>query len=177
MELLLKRGADPNAKDVDNQMPGDVVGNDLTEDTSVIVHNLLKEHAQRVKTNKQRRGSCPAVPRTAMIAAVNASSATISASAAAGVSPAPSTSLKKPGALLPLPNVLVAKTDLVDASPDRGEPPAVGDIGNSVQSIRHKSFSVAAHIRVRLTSRHTKKLCVRNTFCPRFVVSARGIGI
>ncbi|CAM9608836.1 unnamed protein product, partial [Hapterophycus canaliculatus] len=147
VELLLKRGADANFRDAEEKTPGDVIGNDLTEDSSVIVRNLLKEHAERGKANKQRRGSCPAIPRTAMVTAVNASNGTTVASVALGASPSPSSSLKRPSALLPLPSVLVAKTELIEASPDREELPAVGDIGKADQPFRHTSFSVAAHIR------------------------------
>lgn len=147
VELLLKRGADPNSKDVEDKTPGDVIGNDLTEDSSMIVHNLLKEHAEKVKANRQRRGSCPAIPRTAMMTAVNASNGAINAA-----SPMSPISLRKHSALLPLPNVLVAKTDLVETSPDRGGISTVGDVGELDQPIRHKSFSVAAHIRVRFTA-------------------------
>ncbi|CAM9865989.1 unnamed protein product, partial [Scytosiphon promiscuus] len=145
VELLLKRGADPNSKDAEEKTPGDVIGNDLTEDSSTIVHNLLREHAEKVKANRQRRGSCPAIPRTAMIAAVNASNGSVGASAPEAASS--STSPKKHSALLPLPNVLVARTDLVESSSNRAELPPVDDSGNAGQPVRHTSFSVAANIR------------------------------
>lgn len=140
---MLKRGADPNCKDAEGETAKDVVGSDLTEDSREIVHTLLKQHAEKAKAIKQRRGSCPAIPRTVLTAAA-ANAASVSASAGAGAGAAavfPSSlpsSDKNLQALQPLPSVGV--TLLVDRA--------------AKPSNRHMSFSAAHHIRVRKQCQH-----------------------
>lgn len=145
VELLLKRGADLNYKDAEGKTAADVIGNDLSEDSRAIVVALLSDHAQKVKNNKQRRLSCPAIPRTAMITAVIANGVP-SASAVAVASPSSAASLEKKQTLLPLPSVTVANANTIASNEE-------GRLGDSSQSIRHNSFSAAAHIRVRKQGR------------------------
>lgn len=150
VELLLKRGADLNFKDAEGKTAADVVGSDLSEDSREIVNALLREHAQKVKTNKQRRLSCPAIPRTAMITAINATNGISSASAVpAAAAPPSAASSQKTQTLLPLPSVMVAS---VSNTTPNGE----GRPGESGQSARHTSFSAAAHIRVRKQGRQVE---------------------
>ncbi|CAN0066092.1 unnamed protein product, partial [Ectocarpus fasciculatus] len=151
VELLLKRGADANFKDAEGKTPGDVVGSDLSEDSREIVRTLLKEHAARVKNTKQRRGSCPAIPRTAMAAAVHAAGtgtkhgASVPAAAPLLLS-SPATPSHKPGALLPLPSVVVTNKNAgeidAEAAVDGADSNQAGG-----QAIRHISFSAADRIR------------------------------
>lgn len=144
MELLLKRGADPNFKDAEGKTAADVVGSDCTEDSREIVQSLLRDHAQKAKTNRQRRGSCPAIPRAAMMTAINASNE--SGLAAAAAPPSSSASSEKNQKLLPLPSVLVPHKSPTTTSPNEN------DEGGTSQSSRHNSFSAAAHIRVKMLS-------------------------
>lgn len=141
VELLLKRGADPNFKDTEGKTAADVIGTDLSEDSREIVIALLREHAQKMKNNKQRRLSCPAIPRTAMATAVLATNGVLSASAVAAASPSSATSLEKNQTLLPLPSVMVASVNNTSTNGD-------GRLGESGQAVRQDSFSAAAHIRV-----------------------------
>lgn len=146
VELLLKRGADPNFKDAEGKTAAEVIGTDLSEDSREIVNALLREHAQKVKNNRQRRLSCPAIPRTAMITAINATNGVSSTSpAAASASQSSAASLEKNQTLLPLPSVMVGS---VTNTASNGE----DSPGQSGQSARQNSFSAAAHIRVRETS-------------------------
>lgn len=151
VELLLKRGADPNSKDAEGKAAADVIGTDLSEDSREIVNALLREHAQKAKSNKQRRLSCPAIPRTAMITAVNASDGGMRIpSTVAAASPSSAASSEKSQTLLPLPSVMVATAVDNTASNGKDRP------GESSQSARHNSFSAAAHIRVRKQPRQDK---------------------
>lgn len=128
VEILLKRGADPNFKDAEGNTAKDVIGGDLTEDSREIVHTLLREHEEKAKTSRQRRGSCPAIPRTALVMATTAN-ASVSAAAAVAAGMPPS-SLPSSDKYQNLPSVGV--THLSAAKP----------------SNRRTSFSMAPHIRV-----------------------------
>ncbi|CAN0179609.1 unnamed protein product [Ectocarpus sp. 4 AP-2014] len=151
VELLLKRGADANFKDAEGKTPGDVVGTDLSEDSREIVLTLLKEHAARVKNTKQRRGSCPAIPRTMMATAVHAvGTGTINGASVAAAAPlllsSPIAPPHTPGALLPLPSIVVTnknagEIDAKTAVDGENSDQAVG------QATRHISFSAADRIR------------------------------
>lgn len=155
VELLLRRGADANFKDSDGKTPLDVIGADLAEDAREIVRTLLLEHAEKMKNTKQRRGSCPAIPRTALITAIDASG--LKATATANSTPPPKVSADASQPFLPLPAVISVKS-AVDSSgaggvdnpenPDQSVPvAAAGVVGKGNNSRR--SFSSAAHIRVR----------------------------
>lgn len=147
VELLLKRGADPNFKDDEGKTAADVIGTDLSEDSREIVNALLRGHAQKVKNNRQRRLSCPAIPRTAMITAVNTSNGAMGASLTTAASSSSAPSLEKSQTLLPLPSVMVPS--VITTASSNGEDRS----GESSQSVRHNSFSAAAHIRVRKQGR------------------------
>lgn len=151
VELLLKRGADAQYKDADGKTPLDVAGMDLGEDTRHIINNLFLQHREKIKNSKQRRGSCPAIPRAALMSAVNASSSnekvTTPTGRADGSQP-----------LLPLPSVLVSNV-ATQPTEKTGEMPGVdGDRhptrctghtpGDLSAMQRRPSYSLAAHIRV-----------------------------
>ncbi|CAN0558869.1 unnamed protein product [Ectocarpus sp. 12 AP-2014] len=135
-------------------MPGDVVGSDLSEDSREIVLTLLKEHAARVKNTKQRRGSCPAIPRTMMATAVHAAgTGTINGASVPAAAPlllsSPTAPSHKPGTLLPLPSVVVTNKNAGEIDAET----AVGGANSNQaggQATRHVSFSVADRIRVRV---------------------------
>ncbi|CAM9821490.1 unnamed protein product, partial [Ectocarpus sp. 13 AM-2016] len=151
VELLLKRGEDANFKDAEGKTPGDVVGSDLSEDSREIVLALLKEHAARVKNTKQRRGSCPAIPRTMMATAVHAAgTGTINGASVPAAAPlllsSPTAPSHKPGTLLPLPSVVVTNKNAGEIDAET----AVGGANSNQaggQATRHVSFSVADRIR------------------------------
>lgn len=166
VELLLKRGADPNFKDAEGKTAADVIGTDLSEDSREIVMALLREHAQKAKDNRQRRLSCPAIPRTTMITAINASNDGVtSVSAVAVASSSSAGPSEKNQTLLPLPSVMVASAN--NAASNNGE----GRSGESGQPARHNSFSAATHIRVRNQGRQDSKgrypsICKQSTEKP-----------
>ena len=154
-ELLLRRGADANFKDSDGKTPLDVIGADLAEDAREIIRTLLLEHEEKMKSTKQRRGSCPAIPRTALITAVDASGLKATTTAT------PPAKVPADGShpFLPLPAVTIVR-----GAVDAAEPSGAGGVdnpGNPDQSVpiasagvvgkgnSRRSFSSAAHIRVR----------------------------
>lgn len=155
VELLLRRGADANFKDSDGKTPLDVIGTDLAEDAREIVRTLLLEHAEKMKSSKQRRGSCPAIPRTALITAIDASGLKATATAT------PPAKVPADGSppFLPLPAVTIVRSAIDPAepsgargvntpgNPDQGEPVSAAVVAR--KGNRRGSFSSAAHIRVR----------------------------
>eukprot|EP00903_Cladosiphon_okamuranus_P015150 g14008.t1 len=145
VELLLKRGADPNFKDAEGKTAADVIGTDLSEDSREIMIALLREHAQKMKNSKQRRLSCPAIPRTAMLTATNASSDGATGASAVAVSFASSAAPpEKNQMLVTLPSLMVASGNVGNnVASNNGE----GRSGELGQSVKHNSFSAAAHIR------------------------------
>ncbi|CAM9849206.1 unnamed protein product, partial [Laminaria digitata] len=153
VELLLRRGADANFKDSDGKTPLDVIGADLAEDAREIVRTLLLEHAEKMKSTKQRRGSCPAIPRTALITAIDASG--LKATATANSTPPAKVSADASQPFLPLPAVISVKS-AVDSSgaggvdnpenTDQSVPVAAAGVAGKGNNSR-RSFSSAAHIR------------------------------
>lgn len=158
VELLLRRGADANFKDSDGKTPLDVIGGELEEDAREIVRTLLMEHAEKMKT-KQRRGSCPAMPRTALISAIDASN--FNAATTATTAPSAKTPPDSNPLLMPLPAVVVVKS----AAEPGEEPTSAGGALANPANLHHiapvtaaagvvgkgnsrRSFSAAAHIRV-----------------------------
>ncbi|CAM9781730.1 unnamed protein product [Ectocarpus sp. 6 AP-2014] len=151
VELLLKRGADANFKDAEGKTPGDVVGSDLSEDSREIVRTLLKEHAARVKNTKQRRGSCPAIPRTLMATAVHATgTGAMNGASVAAAAPlllsSPTAPSHKPGALLPLPSVVVTNKNAGEIDAETAVHGANSNQAGG-QATRRISFSAADRIR------------------------------
>ncbi|CAB1105737.1 unnamed protein product [Ectocarpus sp. CCAP 1310/34] len=151
VELLLKRGADANFKDAEGKTPGDVVGSDLSEDSREIALTLLKEHAARVKNTKQRRGSCPAIPRTMMATVVHAAgTGTINGASVPAAAPlllsSPTAPSHKPGTLLPLPSVVVTNKNAGEIDAETAVDGANSNQAGG-QATRHISFSAADRIR------------------------------
>lgn len=171
VELLLRRGADANFKDSDGKTPLDVIGTDLEEDAREIVRTLLLEHAEKMRSTKQRRGSCPAIPRTALITAIDASGLKATATA----TPPAKVPADENHAFLPLPAVTIVRSAVDPAEPSGAG--GVDNTGNHHQSVpvaaaagvvrkgnRRGSFSSAAHIRVRANRAVTARRSVSRTY-------------
>lgn len=163
VEVLLKRGANADAKDAEGDTPSDVIGRELDDGTRQIIHDLLEQYSAAVKLNRAEQSPRPSIPPTTGLPSDTernmAPSLTTCSESQSGAS----------GQNLRLPNLgLMPSANVGDGELGRGGPGPEGNRGggdsgsalNTLSTVgganvrrRHRraSYSNATHIRVSLT--------------------------
>lgn len=180
VEVLLKHGADADAKDAEGDTSGDVIGQEIEEGTRQTVHDLLEQHSAAMKADRVQRNSCRSVPSTTGLQSGSERSMTPSF-AACSESPSEDSgqNLRLPNLRL-MPSAATSERRAVDlgdkvlgggASGLEGDGGG-GDFGSTLnissstgggadmRSRRRASYSNAAHIRVSLFCRLLVLCCI-----------------